>query len=102
MDEKELREIMKLLEDAGMDPQLCDTMLPHYLGKASCGVPLESSGDIEEMIPVPKALLSWGLQYFIKYTLEPTRYAHKALLHGKTRTERDIRVIGGKNKNKEI
>lgn len=65
MDEKELREILKLLRDAGMDPQLCDTMLPHYLGKVNCGVPLESSGDVEEMIPIPKALLNWGLQYFI-------------------------------------
>ena len=65
MDEKEFKEILKLLEDAGWQPQLCDTLLPHYLGKASCGVPLESSGDIEEMIPVPRALLGWGLQYFI-------------------------------------
>lgn len=65
MDEKELREILKLLEAAGWQPQLCDTMLPHYLGKANCGVPLESCGDIEEMIPIPKALLNWGLQYFI-------------------------------------
>jgi hypothetical protein len=62
---EELKEIILLLEDAGMDPQLCDALLPHYLGKASCGVPLESSGYVEEMIPVPKALLSWGLQYFI-------------------------------------
>lgn len=65
MDEKELKETLKLLEDAGMAPQLCDTLLPHYMGKVNCGVPLETSGDIEEMIPIPKALLKWGLQYFV-------------------------------------
>ena len=56
MDEKELKETLKLLEDAGMAPQLCDTLLPHYMGKVNCGVPLETSGDIEEMIPIPKVL----------------------------------------------
>lgn len=65
MDEKEIKEIMKLLEVAGWQPMVCDTPLPRYVGKANCGVPLEAGGDVEDMVAVPKALLNWGLQYFI-------------------------------------
>ena len=65
MTEEELKEMMALLEAEGWQPQLCDTQVPRFVGKASCGIPLEAGGDVEEMIPVPKALLSWGMQYFI-------------------------------------
>jgi hypothetical protein len=64
MTEEELKEIMALLEAEGWQPQLCDTQVPRYVGKANCGVPLEAGGDVEDMVAVPKALLSWGLQYF--------------------------------------
>ena len=30
MDEKEFKEILKILEDAGWQPQLCDTPIPVY------------------------------------------------------------------------
>ena len=61
----ELKEFFELLSKDGWDPRLCDTPLPRFLGKANCGVPLEASGDIEDIMAVPRNLLTWGLQYFI-------------------------------------
>lgn len=66
MNANELRELMQLLKDAGIEALLCDTPLPLYVGKGNCGVPLEAGDDVDEMVPVPRALLGWGLQYFVR------------------------------------
>lgn len=57
MTEKEVREITKILEDAGWQPQLCDTPIPVY-ESVHAGNP-EDPGQIPpEMTLVPKALLN--------------------------------------------
>ena len=44
MTEEELKEMMALLEAEGWQPQLCDTRVPRFVGKTSCGIPLEAGG----------------------------------------------------------
>lgn len=57
MDEKEYKEIMKILENAGWQPQVCDTPIPMY-ESVHAGNP-EDPGQIPpDMELVPKAFLS--------------------------------------------
>ena len=57
MDEKELREILKKLEDAGWQPQLCDTPIPVY-ESVHAGNPEEPGQIPPDMVLVPRAFLS--------------------------------------------
>ena len=57
MNEEELKEIMLLLENAGWQPQLCDTPLPAY-ESVHAGNPTEPGQLPEDMIMMPKAFLS--------------------------------------------
>ena len=57
MTEQELREVLKLLEDAGWEPQLCDTPIPVY-ESVHAGNPEAPSQIPADMALVPKALLS--------------------------------------------
>lgn len=57
MDEKEFKEILKLLEDAGWQPQVCDTPIPVY-ESVHAGNPEEPGQIPPDMELVPKAFLS--------------------------------------------
>lgn len=57
MDEKEIKEIFKLLEDAGWQPMMCDTPIPVF-ESVHAGNPMEPSQIPPDMKLVPKALLS--------------------------------------------
>lgn len=57
MDEKEIKEIMRLLEAAGWQPQLCDTPIPVY-ESVHAGNPEEPGQIPPDMELVPKAFLS--------------------------------------------
>ena len=57
MDEKELREILKKLEAAGWQPQLCDTPIPVY-ESVHAGNPEEPGQIPPDMVLVPRAFLS--------------------------------------------
>ena len=39
MDKEELKEVMRLLKEAGIDAQLCDTPVPVSANPARCGWP---------------------------------------------------------------
>lgn len=56
MTEEELKEILKKLEDAGWQPQLCDTLIPVY-ESVHAGDPADPGQLPPEMKSVPKALL---------------------------------------------
>lgn len=57
MNEKELKEILKRLEDAGWEPMLCDTPVPYFRNGVPAGFP-QNPGDYDgEYEMVPKSLL---------------------------------------------
>ena len=65
MTEKEVQEITKILENAGWQPQLCDTPIPVY-ESVHAGNP-EDPGQIPpEMILVPKAFLNMFREAMVK------------------------------------
>ena len=57
MDEKEFKEILKKLEDAGWQPQVCDTPIPVY-ESVHAGNPEEPGQIPPDMVLVPRAFLS--------------------------------------------
>ena len=57
MIEKEVQEITKILEDAGWQPQLCDTPIPVY-ESVHAGNPEEPGQTPPDMVLVPKGLLA--------------------------------------------
>lgn len=63
--EEELREIFKLLEKAGWQPQLCDTPLPAY-ESVHAGNPMDPGQIPSDMILMPKAFLSMCPESMIK------------------------------------
>lgn len=58
MTEKEVKEIMALLERAGWQPLLCDTPIPVYDTPVHAGTPTEPGNIPPGMALIPKALLS--------------------------------------------
>ena len=57
MDEKEYKEILKILEAAGWQPQVCDTPVPYFADGVPAGYP-EAPGDYDgEMVPMPRSFL---------------------------------------------
>ena len=59
MDEKELKKILNLLEEAGWEPQLCDTPIPFYDLAVHAGDPEDPGTPAPpEMVMIPKAFLS--------------------------------------------
>ena len=57
MSEKEVKEILELLEKAGWEPQLCDTPLPAY-ESVHAGNPMDPGQVPSDMIMLPRAFLS--------------------------------------------
>jgi len=68
MNEKELKEILDILEQAGMEPKLCDMPLPLYRGTANCGVPaIPGEGKEDDWVMFPRELLKdWDMQFFVR------------------------------------
>ena len=60
MNGEELKEILKLLTEAGMKPMLCDTPIPVY-ESLQAGTPEEPGQAPPKMVLVPKAFLSKGI-----------------------------------------
>ena len=67
MDEKEFKEILKLLEDAGWQPQVCDTPIPVY-ESVHAGNPEEPGQIPPDMELVPKAFLSMYRESMVRVT----------------------------------
>lgn len=58
MDEKKIKELMRLLEEAGVDAKLCDTPVPVYDNPVRCGTPADTGDvDLSEYMLLPKKLL---------------------------------------------
>jgi len=58
MDEQELKELMRLLENAGVRANLCDTPIPVSTNSARCGEPSEIGDErIDDYILIPKAVV---------------------------------------------
>lgn len=57
MDEKDYKDILKILEDAGWQPQVCDTPVPYFSNGVPAGYP-ETPGDYDgEMVLMPRSFL---------------------------------------------
>ena len=66
MDKKELIEVLRLLKDAGIDAQLCDTPIPVSANGARCGWPEDLEDEcIDDYILIPKALVGQHPEMFI-------------------------------------
>ena len=58
MDEKELKEMLSAIENAGWMPELCDTPVLVSDHAVKCGSPAEMGDDyIDDYVLLPKALL---------------------------------------------
>lgn len=66
MDEKEITEIMRLLEAAGWQPQLCDTPIPYYDTPVKCGQPTGIGDVVENKKRFPKEFLSMQPEFVVK------------------------------------
>jgi SOS-response transcriptional repressor LexA len=66
MDEQELKELMRLLENAGVRANLCDTPIPVSTNSARCGEPSEIGDErIDDYILIPKAVVGTHPEMFI-------------------------------------
>lgn len=65
MDEKEYKEILKLLEDAGWQPQVCDTPIPYYDNRVKCGLPNDVGDVVEEKKMFPRKFLSMQPEFVV-------------------------------------
>lgn len=63
---EEIKEMMRLLENAGIKAELCDTAIPVSYSSARCGQPTEMGDEgIEDYIMIPKALAGMHPEMFI-------------------------------------
>ena len=67
MTEEEIKRILKILEDAGWQPQLCDTPIPAY-ESVHAGNPADPGQIPPDMVMVPKAFLSMAPESMVKVT----------------------------------
>lgn len=58
MNEQELKELFKQLEEQGWNPQWCDTPVPYYDNPVMCGNPTDVGDIIMEMTKYPKSMVS--------------------------------------------
>lgn len=66
MDEKELKELMRLLENAGVKAELCDTPIPVSTSSARCGQPSELGDEgNDDYVKIPKAVVGTHPEMFI-------------------------------------
>lgn len=66
MNEKELKEMIALLESAGCRPQLCDKPIPLSGNAVMCGLPTEPGDEyFSEYIMLPKSVVGMHPEVFI-------------------------------------
>ena len=66
MDKEELKEIMRLLKEAGVEAQLCDTPIPVSANGARCGLPEDLEDEnIDDYFWIPKAIVGQQPEMFI-------------------------------------
>lgn len=66
MEKEELQELIKVLEQQGMRPQLCDTPVPVSVSSARCGLPTEIGDEsIDDYILIPKSLVGQNPEMYI-------------------------------------
>lgn len=66
MNEKELKDILALLEAQGLRAQLCDTTVPVSVSAARCGMPSEMGDEgIEDYVLLPKAVVGMHPEMFV-------------------------------------
>lgn len=65
MDEKELNENLKKLEQQGWKPELCDTPVPYYDNPVMCGNPNDVGDITEEYRMLPKDFLSMQPEFMV-------------------------------------
>lgn len=69
MNEEELREVLALLDEAGVKAMLASSAVPVSLSCVPCGTPSESSdGDIDDYLLLPKALVGQYPEMFVPAT----------------------------------
>lgn len=66
MNEEEIKEVIRLLKEAGVDAQLCDTPIPVSANPARCGRPEDlEEENIDDYIMIPKSLVGHHPEMFI-------------------------------------
>jgi len=66
MDEQELKELMRLLDNAGVRADLCDTPIPLSTSSARCGLPSELGDEgVDDYIKIPKSVVGTHPEMFI-------------------------------------
>ena len=66
MKEEELKEVVRLLEEAGWQPMVCDTAVPVSLSSVRCGSPTDlTDEDIDDYILLPKSLVGQYPEMYI-------------------------------------
>ena len=66
MNDEEIQEILKQLEAAGWQPQLCDTPIPVYDNPVRCGQPTGIGDVVERKKRFPKEFLSMQPEFVVK------------------------------------
>ena len=66
MSTNELKEILALLEEAGVDAKLCDTPVPVYDNPVRCGTPADVGDvDLSEYLMLPKKLVGMHPSFIV-------------------------------------
>ena len=66
MNEEELRELLRLLSDAGVKAELCDKPVPVSGSSVICGYPTEPGDyDLSDYVLIPKALVGMHPEMFV-------------------------------------
>ena len=65
MNEQELKEILKLLEEAGWEPKLCDTSIPYYDNKVMCGQPTDTGDIVYDEYSLPRDFLKMQPEFVV-------------------------------------
>lgn len=65
MKENELKELLALLEESGLQPMLCDAAVPLSSCPVKCGIPVEPGDAPLDYIPLPKVLVGSHPEMFI-------------------------------------
>lgn len=94
MDEKELKEIFRLLEEQGWEPQLCDTPIPYYDSPVMCGKPNAVGDVVKDMQMMPKSFLEMQPVFLVKVQGDSMRDAN--ILDGDSvKVETNVRIHDG-------
>ena len=65
MDNEELIEVLKLLEEQGWKPMACDTPVPFFDSRVSCGLPTDVGDVVKEHIMMPHQLVDVLTEFYV-------------------------------------